>query len=169
MSLPPLPDTAVTLGARASDWRDAIRLAGEALHRSGATRAEYTERMLQLVDDFGAYIVIAPGLALAHARPGPDVRTDGLSVVTLSNPVVFGHPHNDPVSIVIGLAVATADAHVTTIAALANVFNDLQVLDRLAAATDADEVRRIFDADGQADPGAQGVAGVQGVVDGLAR
>ncbi|MEO8907334.1 MAG: PTS sugar transporter subunit IIA [Microbacteriaceae bacterium] len=149
MPLPPLPDTAISLGVRASDWRDAVRLAGEALARSGATRAEYTDRMVQLIDDYGAYIVIAPGLALAHARPGPDVRTDGLSVVTLSNPVVFGHPHNDPVSIVIGLAVATPDAHVTTVAALANVFNDPQTLSLLAAAVDPDEVRRIFAVDGR--------------------
>ncbi|HEY5224157.1 MAG TPA: PTS sugar transporter subunit IIA [Microbacteriaceae bacterium] len=144
MPLPPLPDAAISLRIRALDWRDAVRLAGEALSRSGATRAEYTDRMLQLVDDYGAYIVIAPGLALAHARPGPDVHRDGLSVVTLSNPVVFGHPHNDPVSIVVGLAVATPDAHVTTIAALANVFNDPQAITRLAAATEPDEVRRIF-------------------------
>ncbi|TAM71883.1 MAG: PTS sugar transporter subunit IIA [Microbacteriaceae bacterium] len=147
MPLPPLPDTAISLGVRASDWRDAVRLAGEALSRSGATRAQYTDRMLRLIDDYGAYIVIAPGLALAHARPGPDVRSDGLSVVTLSNPVIFGHPHNDPVSIVIGLAVATPDAHVTTIAALANVFNDPQATTRLAAATDPDEVRSIFAVD----------------------
>jgi PTS system ascorbate-specific IIA component len=144
MPLPPLPDAAITLGVRASDWRDAVRLAGEALCRSGATRAEYTERMVQLVEEFGAYIVIAPGLALAHARPGPDVREAGISVVTLSQPVVFGHPHNDPVSVIVGLAVATPDAHVTTVAELANVFNDPRTIPALAAASDANEVRRIF-------------------------
>jgi ascorbate PTS system EIIA or EIIAB component len=158
MPLPPLPDSAVTLGARASDWQDAVRLAGEALQRSGATRADYTERMVQLINDFGAYIVIAPGLALAHARPGPDVHFDGLSVVTLSEPVVFGHPHNDPVGVIIGLAVANADGHVTTVAALANVFNDPQTIPQLASATDADEVRRIFDPEGLAPTGQPAVA-----------
>jgi len=144
MPLPPLPDAAISLGVRASDWRDAVRLAGEALRRSGATRAEYTERMVQLVEDFGAYIVIAPGLALAHARPGPDVLEAGISVVTLTEPVVFGHPHNDPVGVIIGLAVATPDAHVTTVADLANVFNDPATIPALAAASDPHEVRRIF-------------------------
>jgi PTS system ascorbate-specific IIA component len=146
MSLPPLPDAAIDLGVHAADWRAAVRFAGNALRRSGATRDSYTERMIQVVDEFGAYIVIAPGLALAHARPGPDVLTDGLSVVTLAKPVTFGHPHNDPVSVVVGLAVATTEAHVHSVAELANVFNDPESIPELASATDAGEVWRVIGA-----------------------
>ncbi len=60
MPLPPLPDSAVTVGAHASDWRDAVELAGEALTRSGATEQGYGARMIQVIEEFGAYIVIAP-------------------------------------------------------------------------------------------------------------
>jgi PTS system ascorbate-specific IIA component len=102
-----------------------------------------------VIDEFGAYIVIAPGLALAHARPGPDVLADGLSVVTLRDPVVFGHPHNDPVNVVIGLAVATPDAHVTSVAELANIFNDPGAIPALAGAQDVAEVQRIMAASGE--------------------
>jgi PTS system ascorbate-specific IIA component len=144
MQLPPLPDSAITVGAHASDWREAVELAGAALARSGATEDTYGARMIQVIDEFGAYIVIAPGLALAHARPGPDVLHDGLSVVTLDQPVVFGHPHNDPVSVVIGLAVATPDAHVTSVAQLANIFNDPGAIPGLAAASDVNEVQNIM-------------------------
>jgi PTS system ascorbate-specific IIA component len=144
MQLPPLPDSAITVGAHASDWREAVELAGAALARSGATEDTYGARMIQVIDEFGAYIVIAPGLALAHARPGPDVLHDGLSVVTLDQPVVFGHPHNDPVSVVIGLAVATPDAHVTSVAQLANIFNDPGAIPGLAAASDVTEVQNIM-------------------------
>lgn len=103
--------------------------------------------MIEVIEEFGAYIVIAPGLALAHARPGPDVKTDGLAVVTLDEPVVFGHPHNDPVSVVIGLAVSTAEAHVTSVAELANVFNEPQAIPALAAAIDVAAVQRILTVD----------------------
>ncbi len=137
MPLPPLPDSAVTVGAHASDWRDAVELAGEALTRSGATEQGYGARMIQVIED-------APGLALAHARPGPDVHHDGLSVVTLDEPVVFGHPHNDPVSVVIGLAVSTPEGHVRSVAELANVFNDPEAIPALAAAADVAEVQRIL-------------------------
>ena len=69
---------------------------------------------------------------------------DGLAVVTLDEPVVFGHPHNDPVSVVIGLAVSTPEGHVSSVAELANVFNDPEAIPALAAATDVAEVHRIL-------------------------
>lgn len=145
--LPPLPDNAVVLGAHPADWRAAVREAGRALVRSGATRAEYAERMIAVIEEFGAYVVIAPGLALAHARPGPDVRHEGLAIVTLAKPVAFGHPHNDPVRVTIGLAVSSADEHVASVAHLANVFNDQRIVGRIASATTPGEVRELLGLD----------------------
>lgn len=147
-TLPPLADRAIILRARADDWREAVRLAGDALVDSGCATSEYTEAMIRMVDSHGPYIVIAPGLALAHARPGPEVRQDGLSVITLAEPVSFGHAHNDPVRVVIGLAVSAPDAHLTSIAALANVFNDSSAIPQIADAATRDEVRTILDARG---------------------
>ena len=143
-TIPPLPDTAVVLGAHVDDWRAAVREAGRALARSGATRSDYVERMIGVIEEFGAYVVIAPGLALAHARPGPDVRREGLSVVTLDRAVPFGHPHNDPVRVVVGLAVSNAEDHVASVARLANAFNDRGAVGRIARATSADEVRSLL-------------------------
>ncbi|GAA3329834.1 PTS sugar transporter subunit IIA [Curtobacterium sp. Csp1] len=146
MPLPPLPDPAVVLGASASSWRAALRLAGDALVASGAATDAYTEAMTDLVDEHGPYIVISPGLAFAHARPGPAVLRDGLAVVTLREPVAFGHPHNDPVSVVLGLAVAEVGTHLESIGEIANLFNDPTVTGRIAAATSAAEVRAIMGA-----------------------
>ncbi|MBM7504114.1 PTS sugar transporter subunit IIA [Agromyces aurantiacus] len=160
MTLPPLPDAAVTLHAEAGDWRAAVREAGRALARSGATREGYADRMIEVLEEFGAYIVIAPGLALAHARPGPDVLRSGLAVVTLAEPVAFGHPHNDPVRVVVGLAVSNAEEHVASVAGLANVFNERTAIDRLAAAASIDDVRAVFDGAGApSSPGGEEGAG----------
>ncbi|MGU3410040.1 PTS sugar transporter subunit IIA [Microbacterium sp. M1A1_1b] len=144
MPLPPLSDAAVVLGATTPSWRDALRLAGGALVASGAATDEYTDAMIAMVEEHGPYIVISPGLAFAHARPGSSVLRDGLSVVTLATPVAFGHPHNDPVSVVLGLAVAGIGTHLESIGEIANLFNDASVTSRLAAATSASDVRAIM-------------------------
>lgn len=144
MALPPLPGEAVVIGARVADWREAVRLAGRALVDSGAAREGYGDEMVRMIDEHGPYVVIAPGLVLAHARPGDDVVRDGLAVVTLAEPVPFGHPHNDPVSVVLGLAIVTVGGHLESIADLANVFNEASVIPALAAATSVDEVRRLM-------------------------
>ena len=146
MHLPPLPESAIEIGAEAADWRAAVTLVGEALTRSGAARPEYTREMIRMIEQHGPYVVIAPGLALAHARPGPEVIADGLAIVTLATPVNFGHPHNDPVSVVLGVAAATADEHLTSVAALANIFNDSTAIADLASASSAQEVQRIMGA-----------------------
>ena len=144
MSLPPLPASAIEVGATADDWRAAVRLAGAALVRSGAALPAYEDEMIRMIEEHGPYVVIAPGLALAHARPGPTVLADGLAIVTLASPVAFGHPHNDPVSVVLGLAVARSDQHLAAVAALANVFNDSDAIDSLAAAATVEDVQRIM-------------------------
>jgi PTS system ascorbate-specific IIA component len=146
MPLPQLPESAIVLGAQADDWRAAVRLAGAALADSGAALPGYADEMIRMIEEHGPYVVIAPGLALAHARPGPEVLADGLAVVTLSTPVFFGHPHNDPVCIVVGLAITHSDAHLATVAELANIFNDSSAIDSLAAATTVAEVQEIMGA-----------------------
>jgi PTS system ascorbate-specific IIA component len=144
MALPAVPDDAVEIHATAPDWRAAVNLAGLVLARSGAATPDYAGEMIRMIEEHGPYVVIAPGLALAHARPGPAVLADGLAIVTLAEPVNFGHPHNDPVSVVLGLAIKSADAHLKTVANLANVFNDSNAIQALAAATTVAEVQAIM-------------------------
>jgi PTS system ascorbate-specific IIA component len=144
MSLPPLPADAIVIGADAADWREAVRAAGAALAKAGIARPGYADEMIRMIDEHGPYVVIAPGLALAHARPGPEVLKDGLAVATLATPVDFGHPYNDPVSIVLALAVASGDAHIALVAELANIFNDSSAVADLAAATTVEEVQNFM-------------------------
>jgi ascorbate PTS system EIIA or EIIAB component len=144
MTMPAIDDESVLLGVHARDWREAVRLAGRGLERGGRTTKHYADEMVRMVEEHGPYIVIAPGLALAHARPGPSVRADGLSVVVLDEPVEFGHPYNDPVRIVIGLAVVSPGEHLAMVATLANALDDRSAIERLGAAATADEVRGIL-------------------------
>ena len=147
MALPALRDEAVEIAAVASDWRAAVRLAGDVLVRAGAATPAYGDEMIRMIDEHGPYVVIAPGLALAHARPGPSVLHDGLAIVTLAEPVYFGHPHNDPVTVVLGLSIKTADTHLAAVAELANVFNDSNAIEALTAATTVAEVQAIMGGD----------------------
>ncbi len=144
MSLPVLSPESIVLQADVTDWRSAVRLAGHALQVSGATRAGYADEMIRMIEEHGPYVVIAPGLALAHARPGPEVLRDGLALVTLRTPVNFGHPHNDPVRIVLALAIKSAGNHIEAIAELANVFNDSSAIADLSTSRTTDEVIAIM-------------------------
>ncbi|GAA1842842.1 PTS sugar transporter subunit IIA [Microbacterium koreense] len=140
-----LPEEAIRTHATAADWRAAIELSGEALVAAGVTSPDYTNEMIATVEKLGPYIVIAPGLALAHSRPSPAVNRAGLSWITLDTPVEFGAGENDPVDLVIGLAALDHDGHLALMSELARVLSDEEGLARLRAADSASDVRRILD------------------------
>ena len=139
-----LPEDAVRLDAPAETWRDAVRLAGDLLHDSGATAPEYTDEMISAIETLGPYVVLAPGLALAHARPSPAVHRTGLSWVTLAGPVAFGHATNDPVRLVIGLAGLDHEAHVAALAQLAGLIGDPEHERALLAAESPARLRELL-------------------------
>lgn len=141
MSTDVLPASAIRFKAPAKDWREAIRISGDLLVKSGATTDEYTESMITTVEDLGPYMVIAPGFALAHSRPSEAVKHTGLSWVTLAEPVEFGSQANDPVDLVVGLAALDHDSHIQVMSKLAGVLANADVLARLRASTDPEEIR----------------------------
>jgi ascorbate PTS system EIIA or EIIAB component len=101
------------------DWREAVRLSCRLLEEQAAVTADYAERCIAMVEEHGPYIVLAPGLALAHARPEDGVQRLGVSVVTLAEPVTFGHEDNDPVDVVFAFGSPDKDQHVGLLSTLA--------------------------------------------------
>ena len=63
----------VEVGIKVKDWQEAIRKVGNLLVKDGAVEVRFTEAMIRVVNEFGPYIVVAPGIALPHARSRPTV------------------------------------------------------------------------------------------------
>ncbi|MEU6330739.1 PTS sugar transporter subunit IIA [Streptomyces sp. NPDC047049] len=139
-----LPQAAVRLDVRVADWREAIRTAGELLVDTGATTEAYTAEMIRNVEENGPYFVLAPGFALAHARPSPAVRRTGMSWVRLAQPVEFGHESNDPVHLVVGLAAEDSGAHTAAMAALARLLAGPATAQALQDAAGPDELYAVL-------------------------
>jgi PTS system ascorbate-specific IIA component len=129
------------VGVAAADWRAAVRAAAGLLVREGAAEAGYPDRCVATVEEQGPYIVLAPGLALAHARPEDGALSVGVAAATLAEPVAFGHPVNDPVDVVLAFCTPDAAAHTATLAALARALQG-GLADDLRAAGDPEAVGR---------------------------
>lgn len=134
----------ILLGAEAADWASAIRLAGGMLESSGATTHEYTQAMIDSVEEHGPYIVIAPGFAFAHARPSEAVKTTAMSWLRLAEPVEFGHEKNDPVQLVVALAAVDSQAHTKAMADLARLLGNAQMRAALDEAESPAQIRAIL-------------------------
>ncbi len=139
-----LPDNAIALDAYADDWHEAIQLAGQRLVAGGTVSQAYTRQMIEEVEKHGPYIVVAPGIAIAHAKSSEAVFDTGLSFVRLAEPVKFGHDRYDPVKLVVGLAATDAHADLVIISALAGVLSDPMCLDQLLTAKRPCDIRRVL-------------------------
>lgn len=113
----------IVIRERASDWREALEIAGDALAASGCTTVGYSQSMIAVVEELGPYIVIAPGLALGHARPNETVLKTGMALALFCEPVDFSS-HNDPVHAVFALSALDHDAHLELLAEFANRASD---------------------------------------------
>lgn len=118
-----LRDEVIELKVKAGDWKEAVRKAGGILEKNRLTEKSYTESMITAVEEMGPYMVIMPGIAFAHARPGEEVLDDCLSLITLDKPVEFGHKTNDPVDIVFAIGAKSSDNHIGFIQDLADILD----------------------------------------------
>jgi PTS system ascorbate-specific IIA component len=100
--------------------------------------------MVAVLESHGPYFVIAPGIALAHAKPSDAVISTGLSLVTLAEPIVFGNVANDPVRLVIGLCAVDHDSHIEMLSDLSAMLSDNETVNILLNAGDTEQIRSIF-------------------------
>ncbi len=138
-----IPEDGVRLAASVSDWRELTEIVGGLLADAGVAERSYTDAMIRNVEENGPYLVIAPGLALLHARPEDGARGPGLVLVTPETPVEFGHTTNDPVRVALGLTAVDATGHLDLLVAIGSTFTHPDAVDRIAAAHTVDELRAV--------------------------
>lgn len=138
---------AVATGVPAENWQSAVRAAGRLLVDNQWARPEYIDAMLRTVKELGAYIVLAPGLAMPHARPEHGALQVGFSAITLKDPVEFGNPDNDPVQLVIAFCAPDHDAHIQSLAWLARRLEVPGFIQQAVQARDALELATVLNGD----------------------
>lgn len=129
----------------ADSWELAVRSAGEILLAEGSIQEKYITGMIDAVHALGPYMVIMPGLAIAHAAPGEDsgVLKNDVALISLAQPVRFGSP-NDPVSVVLCLSCTDHESHLASMRRVAKVIAADGVVEQLANAATDEEMYAIM-------------------------
>lgn len=134
----------ISLDIEAEDAEQAVRAAGQLLVDSGAAEGSYVEAMVSAYRNNGPYIVIAPHIALPHAKAENGVREASVSFVRLRRPVAFGHPENDPVELVFALGSSSSSDHIALLRRLTTLLNDPANVEALKEAKTAEEIESII-------------------------
>ncbi|MBL4936206.1 PTS sugar transporter subunit IIA [Clostridium sp. YIM B02515] len=127
-----------------NDWEQAITEAGKLLLNCGSITEKYIENMINSVKQLGPYIVIAPYIAIAHARPDESVFKEDISLIILKNPVEFGNKDNDPVKLVFAFAAKENGGHLAQLAEIANVLGNEELMNNIIASSSEEAVYNII-------------------------
>lgn len=139
-----LPAENIQIVDSVSDWKQAIRLSAQPLLAKETMTEAYIDAIFNSHQELGPYYVLAPGLAMPHARPEQGAIKNGLSLLHIKQGVSFDAEENDPVYVVIMLCALSGDEHINMITALADIFSDDERLSALLKAASIEEIQRVI-------------------------
>lgn len=125
-------------------WEQVVDAGAGILYEQGYITKAYINKIKQNHKEHGPYMVIAPGVVLLHARPEDGANDVCISLMTLKEPVAFGHPQNDPVDIVITFASLDNESHVQALSQMMALLSDEASVEKLRSAREEITVQEII-------------------------
>lgn len=118
-----IENAAIKLNQQAGSWQEAIKIGTDLLVASGAIEPRYYDNIVAKIEELGPYVILAPGLAMPHARPEEGVVRSAFALVTLQEPVMFDGEEY-PVQVLITLAGSDNEQHMQGIMEITQIFED---------------------------------------------
>jgi len=134
----------IQLKDQVPSWEEAIKTAAQPLIDQESIHEEYVQAMIDTVHELGPYVVIAPGIAIPHARPEAGVERLGMSFLRLKEPVYFSEKEKHRAQLVIVLAAIDNQTHLKALAQLTELLSNEDNVDKLIAADDQETVLEII-------------------------
>ncbi len=139
-----LTDQTVNIVDSVGDWKEAIQICAKPLLENNAISQNYVEAIFQLHESMGPYYVLAPGIAMPHARPEQGVNQLGLSMLLVKQGVKFNSTENDPVYLITLLAASDSTSHIEMLTQLAELFSETNDMQTIFNAQNSDQILAVI-------------------------
>ncbi|NIY46021.1 PTS sugar transporter subunit IIA [Cedecea colo] len=139
-----LHDGTINVREAVSSWTQALEICAQPLLAAKVITPDYLTAIMRQHRLLGPYYVLAPGLAMPHARPEEGALGLGLSLLKLDKGVNFESADNDPVDVIIMLAAPDSHSHIETISALAELFSNDEDMQLLHKAITVEAIKNII-------------------------
>ncbi|MGR3807155.1 PTS system IIA component, L-Asc family [Pasteurella testudinis DSM 23072] len=137
-----LPLAHIQLVESVSDWQQAVKQCAQPLLGEQLIEPRYLDRIFQLYEEIGPYFVIAPQIAMPHARPEDGALDQALSLLVIKQGIDFGS-ENDPVKLLILLAAKDNSSHLDMLAAVAELLADESAVEEMIGAADIEHIAAV--------------------------
>ena len=137
------PELSISVIHSTKDWQEAINFSMASLLAKNYISENYIQAIKDSTISNGPYYILAPGVAMPHARPECGALKTGMSLTLLEQGVYF--PGNDePIKLLIGLSAADADSHIAAIQALSELLCEEEILEQLLTASSEKQLADII-------------------------
>lgn len=130
----------IQINQTAQDWQEALAITCAPLIEYGAAESAYLQGIIDNTKSWGPYYLIAPGIAMPHARPEQGAIDNQITLTTLNQPVVFGHEECDPVWLLITVCATHSDDHIRLIQRISELVDSPLSLDKIRTAKTVSDV-----------------------------
>ncbi|MBN8208779.1 BglG family transcription antiterminator [Bacillus sp. NTK071] len=138
-----LHEETIQFASHTENWREAIKTAALPLLTKEQINSSYIDAMIKNVEDLGPYVVIAPGIAIPHARPEEGVNTVGMSLLRLDESVSFSSKDKHQVKLLIVLAAVDNETHLKALAQLSDLLSEEENLEMIYGATEKEDIIKL--------------------------
>lgn len=122
----------------------ALDITCSTLIEQGKVEKSYLEAIKAKHKEIGAYYVLAPKIAMPHARPEDGVNEACLQVTVFKNGVDLESKDNGNVYLSVTLAAMDSNSHIQTIVALSELFQNDENIEAIIAAESKEEIAEIL-------------------------
>ncbi|WP_312317107.1 PTS mannitol transporter subunit IIA [Atlantibacter hermannii] len=127
------PESSISIKNSANNWQEAIDISMSSLLANHYITSDYIKAIKDSTLTNGSYYILAPGVAMPHARPECGAIKTGMSLTLLKQEVTFADD-NEGIKLLIGLSAADSDSHIGAIQALSELLCEEEALTALLAA-----------------------------------
>ncbi|WP_244833520.1 PTS sugar transporter subunit IIA [Clostridium sp. BJN0001] len=126
-------------------WEDAIQEACMPLIKDGAVEQAYVDSIINNVNKYGPYIVIAPDICIPHAQEGAvGVNETAVCFMRSKKPVHFGEDSDTDARLFFVLASTDNNIHLQNLSKLVELVENQDVVEKLIAAECKEDLEKIY-------------------------
>lgn len=126
---------------KASSYQEALKIGAKILIDEQYITEQYVEKVIENVHKLGPYIVVAPNVAISHARPIDGALKLGMSMLILKESVSFSDEKDRNARIIVTLSAPDPDSHLVALGQLSELL--MEEADKLLKMDSKEEVLAI--------------------------
>lgn len=137
-----LTESMIKTNVKVDSWRQAVKVVGDLLVNNTKVKSEFIKSMIDVVEEFGPYIILVPEVAFFHGKPGKNVHEPCLSLAVFNQPVYFTEYENQKIKCAFGFGATDNESHLSMLVEMTNLLQDETFINLITNNGSKDEILR---------------------------